>query len=227
MIWWLWWNVARRVTWWPPPPPLRPPPPPRLPSRASSWGNWGRPAAGSREVWRSEAESGEGEPRSARTGGGAGPRGVESGQGHGGYGGRRLRARDPRGGGQRAACAPAGARGVPPRSARPGPALWSPATAQHPLPPQRLGPRRPVALVTATRTPDSAAGRGRGGESRAPHAPGPGPRRCVFMNSINGALTAHTKPFLLQGRDGVGEGLADWNAFFFFLNHRSFSLKTR
>uniref|UniRef100_A0A8C6AIN7 C2H2-type domain-containing protein n=1 Tax=Monodon monoceros TaxID=40151 RepID=A0A8C6AIN7_MONMO len=32
-------------------------------------GETGRPAAGSREVWRSEAESGEGEPRSARTGG--------------------------------------------------------------------------------------------------------------------------------------------------------------
>lgn len=54
---------------------------------------------------------------------------------------------------------------------------------------------------------------GAGGEqSRAPHASA-APGRCVFMNSINGALTAHTKPFLLLGRDGVGEGLAHWNAF--------------
>lgn len=43
------------------------------------------------------------------------------------------------------------------------------------------------------------------GESRAAHA-FPAPGRSVFMNSINGALTAHTKPFLLLGRDGVGEG---------------------
>lgn len=38
------------------------------------------------------------------------------------------------------------------------------------------------------------------------------------MNSTNGALTAHTKPFLLRGRAGVGEGLADWNGFSLFLS---------
>ena len=47
------------------------------------------------------------------------------------------------------------------------------------------------------------------------------------MNSTNGALTAHTKPFLLRGRAGVGEGLADWNGFslFFFLEAEKFEFE--
>lgn len=51
-------------------------PPPR--------GNRGLAAAGSREVRRSKADSGEGERRSARTGAGAGRPGKESGRGRGG-----------------------------------------------------------------------------------------------------------------------------------------------
>lgn len=90
-----------------------PGPPPLPPSRASSRGNRGRAAAGSREVQRSEAENGAGERRSASTGGGAGRAGMESGDGMG----RQLEAaeapRDPGGGGQRAACAPAGSRRGP------------------------------------------------------------------------------------------------------------------
>lgn len=152
LIWWLWWNVARIVTWrpppppppslWPLPPPLRPSPSPLLPSRTSSWGNqgWVGPPLGA-------GRSGAQRPRTRRASGGA--RGREEvqagrawnrGKGTGttavGVGGPR----DPRGGGQRAACAPAAAPGVPPRSARSGPALWSLAAAQHPLPPARPGP---------------------------------------------------------------------------------------
>lgn len=167
---------------------------------------------------RAAARSDAPRRRAGRAGGGAlGPEEGSAGRaGNGARAGverwRQPRSPRPRGGGQRAAGAPARARWVPPRSALPGPALWSPA-AQHPLPPscRAAAPSGPGSR-TGLRTRRRPGGKGWAGPG-APRLPAPG--RCAFMNSMNGALTAHTKPFLLLVRDGVGEGLAEWNACFF------------
>lgn len=160
-------------------------------------------------------ECGEGARRSSRTGGGAGRPGVETGRAHGGeataVGDRGPR--DPRGRGQRAACAPVGSRRGPRGPAPPsGPRrrrsiffLLGGPGPRRPSQPCFCRPGLPTRPLVAE-----------GWEPRVPRAPGP--RRCVFMNSTNGALTAHTKPFLLRGRAGVGEGLADWNGFSLFLS---------
>lgn len=171
-IWWQCWNVVRRVTWRPPPP--RPPPPP---SRASSRGNRGRAAEGSREVRRSEAESGKGGRRSARAGGGVRGQGRERGEGRG----RALEAaavpatqRRRTKGGWCARQGPLGPAEV--RAARPRPLVPGGAASSSSQLPGRGAqwPRFPH------RPPDSPPAWGKGvGRARCPTPPGPRPL-CIY-----------------------------------------------
>lgn len=162
----------------------------------------GGPALRGRELGGQAAER--------EAGRGVGRPGIESGTGRGAIGGGggppRPRRRRTKGDlcARRGPQGPAEVRAARPRPLVPGCAASSSSSA----------PRRPGAPVPATGLAPRPLAGGRGGQSPAPHASRP-PGRCVFMNSINGALTAHTKPFLLLGRDRGGGGPCRLERFLF------------
>lgn len=188
---------------------------------------------GETRVWRpwGAGRSGAPRPTAGRASGGArGPEEVRAGparnrdEGVGGDSWRRRRPLRPRRrrtkGGLCARPGPKGPAEV--RAARPRPLVPGGAASSSSSAARAPAPSCPWYCLGLPRRPPA---RRRGRESRAPHA-FPVPGRCVFMNSINGALTAHTKPFLLLGRDGVGEGgPRRLERSFFSPKHRSFSLK--